>query len=403
MKKLAVFTFVILICVLSVTGCMVSSGNITINGNGSGSCTLYTGYTEDAYNQIAEMLGSEQMAEFDNEFVPFEYNGNKYKGQITSFNFDSIQELNETIMLCSQNVDTGTMSFKVNESGKLLFTLETNEDTGSTEELEQQAEEFEIDEDTAKLLESMVVMYDISFPSEVRKVSGPETEGISVDGKRVIVDYLKLAESLSNTKTVFSFECDFNITEEKTEITFDDVKESDWYFKQVTEMTKAGLFKGKGNNLFCPNDTMNKAEFVTVIARLIYDEPTLNLLTGKSDAWWDKYYMACIENEIFTESEIGYDTMEQGIKRQEMAEIAFGYTEKFEGVDKIDVEKIYARIPDIEKVDEKFRESVAYCYSLGILCGTDDKGSFNPEGTLTRAEASTVIYRLTNSLARTQQ
>lgn len=403
MKKFAVLIFVILICAMSVTGCMVNSGSVTVNENGSGSCTLYTGYTEDAYNQITEMFGSEQIAEFDNEFVPFEYNGNKYKGQIASFNFDSIQELNETIMLYSQNVDTGIMSFKVNEGGKLLFTLETNEDTGSTEELEQQAQEYEIDEDTAKLLESMVVMYDISFPSEVRKVSGPETEGISVDGKRVVIDYLKLAESLSNAKTVFSFECDFNIAEEEFEFAFDDVKESDWYFKQVTEMTKAGLFKGKGNNLFCPGDTMNKAEFVTVIARLMYDEPTLNLLAGKPDVWWDKYHRVCIENEIFTENEIGYDTMEQGIKRQEMAEIAFGYAKRFEGADETDLEKIYERIPDIEKVDEKFRESVAYCYSLGILCGTDDKGSFNPEGTLTRAEASTVIYRLTNPSARTPQ
>ena len=44
---------------------------------------------------------------------------------------------------------------------------------------------------------------------------------------------------------------------------FTDVKQGDWYYETVTEMTEKGLFNGKGNNLFCPNDTMTKANGAT--------------------------------------------------------------------------------------------------------------------------------------------
>ena len=35
---------------------------------------------------------------------------------------------------------------------------------------------------------------------------------------------------------------------------FTDVKQGDWYYETITEMTEKGLFNGKGNNLFCPDD-----------------------------------------------------------------------------------------------------------------------------------------------------
>lgn len=50
---------------------------------------------------------------------------------------------------------------------------------------------------------------------------------------------------------------------------FTDVKQGEWYYETVTEMTDMGLFKGKENNLFCPNDTMTRAEASTVLYRII--------------------------------------------------------------------------------------------------------------------------------------
>ena len=53
-----------------------------------------------------------------------------------------------------------------------------------------------------------------------------------------------------------------------------------------------------------------------------------------------------------------------------------------------------SKIPDYNKISTQYKDSVVKAYSMGLIAGTDSKGTFNPYGTLNRAQASTVIYRL---------
>ncbi|MBE7050374.1 MAG: S-layer homology domain-containing protein, partial [Ruminococcaceae bacterium] len=69
---------------------------------------------------------------------------------------------------------------------------------------------------------------------------------------------------------------------------FTDVNTGDWYYDTVTEMTEKGLFNGKGNNLFCPNDTMTKAEFITVVMRILY--PDTDFTSKEGQPWWQSAY-----------------------------------------------------------------------------------------------------------------
>ncbi|MBE7050163.1 MAG: S-layer homology domain-containing protein, partial [Ruminococcaceae bacterium] len=63
-------------------------------------------------------------------------------------------------------------------------------------------------------------------------------------------------------------------------------------------------------------------------------------------------------------------------------------------------EDLHKKIPDYNQVGKEYTMYVEMAYSMGILCGVDDKGTFAPLQTLTRAEAATVLYRIINTESR---
>jgi len=189
---------------------------------------------------------------------------------------------------------------------------------------------------------------------------------------------------------------------------FWDVKPTDWYYTQVQAMVQRGLFAGKGPidngvGTFAPNDTMTKAEFVTVVARMFYKDDEINNFSSSGSVWWDKYYNACVSKGIFSEYEMAYDSMEKGMSREEMSFVAIRALRKIEGqaTRTYDMTKANSVIPDYSQVSKHLQSFVVQAYADGLLCGTDQAGTFAPKATLTRAEASTVLYRIVESDART--
>lgn len=192
--------------------------------------------------------------------------------------------------------------------------------------------------------------------------------------------------------------------------TFSDVNTGDWYYETVTEMTEKGLFKGKGNNMFCPNDTMTKAEFITVVVRALY--PNIDISSDTGEKWWQEAYEVAVEKGLVLENEVASSgsgktalgstkkqviDLDQPIQRQMMAMIG---VRALNALGEIDI-KAYrdSFIPDFSSVGTYYRDYVCKAYGAGIIVG-DNNGNFNPQNTLTRAEASTVLYRIIEKSAR---
>lgn len=195
---------------------------------------------------------------------------------------------------------------------------------------------------------------------------------------------------------------------------YSDVKETDWYYSQVMAMTEKGLFEGKGNNMFCPDDTMTRAEFITVIIRAVF--PDEDITSGTGEKWWQGAYEAAVEKGILEAngSDIGVSLssfsdktstksnqlktnidLDAVIQRQEMALYS---VRALKALGETDIPS-YTQMFDSEKIDTQYKESVYQAYGAGIIVG-DEKGFFNPLNTLTRAEASTVLYRIIEKSAR---
>ncbi|MBE7050161.1 MAG: S-layer homology domain-containing protein [Ruminococcaceae bacterium] len=189
---------------------------------------------------------------------------------------------------------------------------------------------------------------------------------------------------------------------------FSDVKETDWYYSQVMAMTEKGLLVGKGNNLFCPDDTMTRAEFITVVVRALY--PNIDISSDTGEKWWQGAYEVAVEKGLVLENEVASSgsgktalgsakkqtiNLDQPIQRQMMAMIS---VRALNTMGETDI-KPYTYIPDINTVGTYYRDYVCKAYGSGIIMG-DEKGNFNPQSTLTRAEASTVLYRIIEKSAR---
>ena len=51
-------------------------------------------------------------------------------------------------------------------------------------------------------------------------------------------------------------------------------------------------------------------------------------------------------------------------------------------------------IPDNADISEEYKENVVNAYNFGITKGNDDKLTFNPQGSLTRAQVCQLFYNL---------
>ncbi len=194
---------------------------------------------------------------------------------------------------------------------------------------------------------------------------------------------------------------------------YSDVNTNDWFYDTVMRMTEEGLFAGKGPvvdgvGTFAPYDVMTRAEFNAVIARILFGESANEPVEGKP--WWYKsdYILrgrALIGTNDFT------DSVEVPMTREEMAYMCSNvfFWGKINKSPIADNPAVFAntdgavdKIPDYKVIKEGgYLDSVVTCYSLGIICGVDSNGTFNPKGYLTRAEATSVLYRLIHREART--
>ena len=185
-----------------------------------------------------------------------------------------------------------------------------------------------------------------------------------------------------------------NTSATQTTIKFTDVPEGEWYYNYVMDCAKKGLVSGVGDNQFNPSGVMSRAQFFTVIVRYLYPD-AVKSYNGDTSNWWNVYYYVALEKGLITAEEFGDDaTISQGMPRQKMALVISRALETKGQAPEVLVNS--SKIADYNSIGTYYRTAVRVTYTAGIISGVDSKGTFKPQGTLTRAEACTVLVRLTN-------
>lgn len=175
-------------------------------------------------------------------------------------------------------------------------------------------------------------------------------------------------------------------------LAFPDVKRGAWYFEDVENAAKLGLFAGDAHGLFHPENNITRAEFAKVMANSFGVD--LSAYGGKSftdvaeDAWYAPTAAWAKESGLMNGYTDGTFRPGNPISRQEMCVVLYNACKNMG----IQAEPAANLFPDDAKVGGWAREAVYGCNALGLVKG-DASGRFDPQGKTLRSHAAVVFGR----------
>ncbi|OUN81967.1 hypothetical protein B5G06_10025 [Flavonifractor sp. An52] len=176
---------------------------------------------------------------------------------------------------------------------------------------------------------------------------------------------------------------------ENGDFSFSDVPASQWYADYAVKAAQAGLMKGTGGDKFSPNGTLTVAEVVTLTARLYADRQGESVPISDG-AWYLGAYNYCVDQGLFTTSEVPLSTMLNKATRFQMVDLL----DRAVPEEEKEVIKVVfnGEVPDVQETDP-YGPVVYLWYRAGIVEG-DNNGSFHGNTNISRAETAAILCRL---------
>lgn len=176
-------------------------------------------------------------------------------------------------------------------------------------------------------------------------------------------------------------------------LAFSDVPQNYWAKPYIEAASEAGLLKGYEDGTFRPSGKVTNAEFLTMCVRSSLGEPE-----ETEGAWWSGYLHAAQKADWelpFSESEMDAPASRYTMARvlQEASPMRELFWSDYFACSPIE-RKNYPDLPYDDVLEHYLQvKAVQWASDTGLLTGYGN-GTFGGNGTLTRAEASTVLTRL---------
>ncbi len=212
---------------------------------------------------------------------------------------------------------------------------------------------------------------------------------------------------VSNTLgTVTSEKAHLAVSDTPYVFPFTDVPESAWYYESVRGANKMGLINGTSATTYSPGNNMTVCEAMKLAACMhqLYNDGEVTLTGGSP--WYKPYYDYCRDNGIISASGTAYepsydDYMSRAAKPITRSEYVFLFSRALPdsalpGVNTIPDNSI----PDVKLTQSLYDQAIYKMYRAGILCGSDVKGTFNPDNNIQRSEVAAILIRMMDPAAR---
>jgi hypothetical protein len=244
-----------------------------------------------------------------------------------------------------------------------------------------------------------------SFAGETIKVSIPYTLKAGENKNAIIVYYIDNSgaavpvtgiynEITKNvdffTKHLSKYAIGYNY------IDFSDIKQH-WGKDSIYFVSAREIFSGVGNNKFRPDQTMTRGMLVTVLGKIANADLSqkANFIDVSVKKYYSPYFAWAASNGI-----IGHGVVDnriepdRAVSREELAIILNNFI-KYMNLKLKNVNTI-SKFSDDEKISSWASEAVANMQMFGLIDGKSNN-TFDPKGTVTRAEVATILKELVES------
>lgn len=183
---------------------------------------------------------------------------------------------------------------------------------------------------------------------------------------------------------------------------FTDVPTTHWAYTNIERAYSDGVMAGTGGNaarytgVFSPSGTLTEAQFVTILTRGFFptELEAAKKSIGSNAKWYAAAEKVAEDKHLLT---FVQGKMDKPITRYDMAAIIANVMDAKEFAGRPDfntVQATFSKIADINSIPDSYQTSVAAVFAMGIITGTDSKGTFSGSSYMNRAQAAVVYGRM---------
>lgn len=172
-----------------------------------------------------------------------------------------------------------------------------------------------------------------------------------------------------------------------------------WGEANIQALVARGGIAGYPDGTFKPNNTITRAEFVTIAVK----SPLNGQIEGQVGPHWASgAFQTARDKNVLLLNDFPESEWNKPITRYEMAYVMIRVTEnimKEQSVSTTDVAKIMSDYQEVSK-QQKYKYYVEQAFMKGLVGGKTTDGLYDGKANGTRAEAATMIVRMLDKTAR---
>lgn len=162
-----------------------------------------------------------------------------------------------------------------------------------------------------------------------------------------------------------------------------------WAKDEILKMAAKGVVNGKSEKTFAPDESVTRAEFAAMCARVLDLGNGENIFSDVAEDAWYKDVAAAMAKAGFMKGSQGLFRPNDYITRQEIA-VVLANISRNKGLTATSAAPDFE---DADKISEWAKDDVLYVTSLGLLNGISTK-YFAPQSDATRAQVVVILSRL---------
>lgn len=178
------------------------------------------------------------------------------------------------------------------------------------------------------------------------------------------------------------------LPQNNNENVFSDMDACEWAREAVTQLYVMGIINGREKNKFEPNDIVKREEFAKMIffaLKLSEEKGDVSFDDIDENAWYAPYVKAIVSTGVMSGIGDGKFGVGKNLIRQDMALIIY------KAIKMDNISEIHGRFSDEDAISDYAKNAVLSLADMGTINGMND-GTFSPKTSVTRAQAAKIIY-----------